>query len=200
LVLSPDNEAVLSQAYALYTKKGMFQPLTELLEARTERIPKDKRAWESLGETWFRMGRFDRAAAAYRKLIPLEPENPAVYERLGNALSQTRDYEAAVEPLTRVAELRPDSAEVHNNLRLVLAKAGRCLDAIPHYEKVIARKSGLVSAHCNFGLALEELGRSAEAEQQFRRSLELDPGHSGARERLKRINRLRRESTKAAGA
>jgi cytochrome c-type biogenesis protein CcmH len=61
--------------------------LVSQIEAHLERNPNDARGYEVLAPIYLRIGRFDEAVAAWRKLIALEGDNAARESDLGEALT-----------------------------------------------------------------------------------------------------------------
>src|SRR5262249_6377356 len=75
-----------------------------------------------LGEALQVKGDLDRAVAAYRKVLEIEPKLAfEVFPRLGLALQQKGDLEGAIAAFGRAVELNPRSAPAHNDLAWVLA-------------------------------------------------------------------------------
>jgi cytochrome c-type biogenesis protein CcmH len=60
--------------------------LVSQVEARLERNPQDGRGWEVLAPVYLRLGRFDDAAKAWRKVIALNGESADRQANLGEAL------------------------------------------------------------------------------------------------------------------
>src|SRR5262249_41703715 len=89
-----------------------------------------------IGSDFARLGAYDQAIAAYRKLISLSPfYNGIANLWLGEALSKKKDWEAAIAALREAIRLLPERrAEMyvpwaHLDLGLALAGSGRHAEA-----------------------------------------------------------------------
>lgn len=60
--------------------------LVKRLEKRLEENPKDGDSWRVLGWSYYNLGRYKDAVAAYRKGIDLQKDNPALKALLGEAM------------------------------------------------------------------------------------------------------------------
>ena len=56
------------------------------IEAHLMQAPDDRRGWEVLAPVYMRLGRYDDAAGAYRRVIALGDDSPAAHAELGQAL------------------------------------------------------------------------------------------------------------------
>jgi cytochrome c-type biogenesis protein CcmH len=65
---------------------GALEAAVAKIEAHLMREPNDKRGWEVLAPVYMRLGRFDDAAGAYRRLIALGDDTPAAHADYGQAL------------------------------------------------------------------------------------------------------------------
>jgi Ca-activated chloride channel family protein len=103
------------------------QELAHLLEKQIEN-PKDPRLAYNIGNAYYRMERFEEAAASYESLfdgetpweeISSEFAGAGWYNR-GNALYRLGDLEEAAESYRKALELTPQDEEARKNLEFVL--------------------------------------------------------------------------------
>ena len=103
--------------------------LAHLLEKQIEN-PKDPRLAYNIGNAYYRMGRFEEAAASYESLfdgetpwgeIPVEFAGAGWYNR-GNALYRLGELEESVASYQKALELNPQDKEARKNLEFVLRK------------------------------------------------------------------------------
>ena len=100
----------LAARLAQVHSSGSIAAMISQVEAHLERNPNDARGYEVLAPIYLRLGRFDDAVAAFRKVIALEGDNAARESDLGEALTAaangvvTDDAKAAFE---RAAKLNP---------------------------------------------------------------------------------------------
>ena len=96
--------------------------------------PKNEKAQNLLGLTYFKLGLFDRAAEIYELLVRENPADPTLRVNLGLVYLKTNDLTARG---ARVRDRRPTSQpehkKAHNYLGLALAQAGDYARAREHF-------------------------------------------------------------------
>lgn len=106
--VAAENEAPAAAAGNLLPD---VNTMIERLEARLESAPDDVRGWRMLGWSYFNMGLYEKAAAAYAKAAELDPNSPelkAAYEEAKAKASQVGD--AATAPRPQSEDLQADTA------------------------------------------------------------------------------------------
>jgi Flp pilus assembly protein TadD len=71
-----------------HLRKGMAAQATVALEKAKRREPNKASIRESLGIAYFRIGRYDEAAAEFRKLLELSPADDYAHYALGRCLEK----------------------------------------------------------------------------------------------------------------
>ncbi len=117
----------------------------------------------------------DRAEAAYRRAIELDPKLACAYTNLGNIRYHAGSADDARALYEKALELEPDQPEAHYNLGFLTYEEGDPLAAIPQFERAIELDPDFGDAHFNLGMALEETGRRRQARQHFAAYLSLEP-------------------------
>ena len=69
----------------------MIEAAVAKIEAHLMKAPDDRRGWEVLAPVYMRLGRYDDAAGAYRRVVALGEDSPAVHAELGQALVAMSD-------------------------------------------------------------------------------------------------------------
>jgi tetratricopeptide (TPR) repeat protein len=116
---------------------------------------------------------FDRAIAAAREAIRLNPDYAGVHNILGNALGSKGRRDDAIAEYREAIRLNPDYAGAHYNLGRALGSKGREDDAIAEYREVIRLQPDFAEAYCNLGLILAGKGLFTESLAELRRGHEL---------------------------
>ncbi|XOV78958.1 MAG: sulfotransferase [Aestuariibacter sp.] len=143
-----------------------------------------------------RQRRFADAAAHYRSVLKLQPNNQLAkkglrkLERTGKPLSdepQSADIEKLVSQLNEgnfttvinacKAQLKtlPRSALLKNVLGTALQLGGDTKAAIEVFDKLIAEKPKFAEAHLNRGIALRDAGRIKETLEAYKTAVRLNP-------------------------
>lgn len=71
----------------------------------------------------------------------------------------------------------PEDAETWHLLGLLDNMSGTPTTAVTRFRRAISLNPNVAKYHSNFGNALLKINQTADAEQEYRRALELDPGH-----------------------
>ena len=121
-----------------------------------------------------RAGDLDGAAADYRQVLVVAPDNADAFHLLGLVFHQRGAHDDAAALIERAMTLRPRAAEYAYNLGKVRAAQDRWVDAAAANRAALALKPDYADAHGNLGVALIWLGRPATAEESLRAALAHD--------------------------
>jgi len=117
---------------------------------------------------------FETASRLYRKIMKLDPRDPAAPFNLGNILySSGQKIEAEVSYRAAV-KAEPAFTEAWYNLANLLEGQGRTDSAIDCLKRVLSFDPNYADAIFNLGLLLQSKEETAEAAACWRRYLELD--------------------------
>jgi cytochrome c-type biogenesis protein CcmH len=84
--------------------------MTRRLAERLEKEPDNAGGWSTLARTYYQMGRFADAAAAFEKLVELVPDEASLWADYADALAMTQGRKIAGRPMelvTRALQLDP---------------------------------------------------------------------------------------------
>src|SRR5581483_147169 len=129
------DEEFLSQLY----KGGELLAAGKVVEAKDhlERAfklhPKNEKAQNLLGLTYFKLGLFDRAAEIYELLVRENPADPTLRVNLGLVYLKTNNLPRAVKEFETSTDLEPTHKKAHNYLGLALAQSGDYARAREHF-------------------------------------------------------------------
>src|SRR6185295_2457866 len=99
--------------------------------------PDAAEAWNSLGVIYTRLGQHERARAALRKVLELDPTSAKAYENLAGDELSARELAPAIADLTRALDLDPHLYDALYNLALALEASGRHAEARPQIERFV---------------------------------------------------------------
>jgi tetratricopeptide (TPR) repeat protein len=113
-------------------------------------------------------GRWDDAAAEYRKILELSPMQPGIHARLGRALlsephPSPTDVEQARKNFQEELEIDPRNAVAEYVLGQLAADANDSATAIQHFARATKLDSGFSEAYLGLGTALNSAKQFAEA-------------------------------------
>ncbi|WBV44646.1 tetratricopeptide repeat protein [Pseudoroseomonas cervicalis] len=133
------------------------------------------------GAARHRQGALAEAAALYRQVLALAPEQPDALNLLGTVLRQQGDLEGALALIRRALARQPQAPVYLASLGAALAEAGRLEEAVAALRGALQRRprDGLSLRH--LGQALAALGRAREALPPLRQAVKLAPDSPEAR-------------------
>lgn len=153
-----------------------------------------RKAHVQLSELLSEKGEFEKSEGVARKLMNLDPGNPAGRNQLtsllhqhSHALLQENRPREAAQKLTELAALQPDDFEVQVKQAVALVRSGNFPAAARQLRKVIKAQPDYLPAYDNLSFVLAQLDRLQEAEKICLQALEIDPAHEAARKNLNLI-------------
>lgn len=118
---------------------------------------------------------FERAEAAYRRAIELDPSLANAFTNLGNLMFRRARFDEAQNLYVRALQLDPDQPEAFYNLGFLLYDRGDVGGAILNFRRALRSDPSFADAHFNLAMALTDAGERAEAREHWETYLRLDP-------------------------
>lgn len=113
---------------------GKVVEAREHLEKANELQPKNEKAQNLLGLTYFKLGLFDQAASVYELLVRENPADPTLRVNIGLVYLKSNNLYRAVKEFETATDLEPGHKKAHNYLGLTLAQMGDYAKAQQHFE------------------------------------------------------------------
>lgn len=131
-------------------------------------------------------GQIDRGIAACTDMMKRDGERASVlagraelYAKKGKVQDALNDYSSAIEK-------DPGNYLYYQYRGIFYAQKMHKLDkAVEDFDRVVKLQPQLAEAYYNRGVARAMSGQMQDAEADFTKTLELDPGHEGARRMLR---------------
>ncbi len=117
----------------------------------------------------------DEAAACFRHVLQLRPDDPATLNNLGTALWEQGRLDEAEAQYRQALRLRPDDPNTLNNLGNALWEQTRTEEASAVYREALRLRPDSAEMRMNLGVALSGRGDLDEALSHIRRALRLRP-------------------------
>jgi tetratricopeptide (TPR) repeat protein len=120
----------------------------------------------------------EKALAAYRRAIALDPGHAEAHLNLGRLLHERGDLEGAESHYRQACAAQPENALAAFNLGVALEDRGAARDAVATYRRALKLDPALAAAHFNLGRLCEAAGDKAGALQhlaQYKRIQERGP-------------------------
>jgi tetratricopeptide (TPR) repeat protein len=146
-----------------------------------------------------RAGRFDAAAALYRRVLEAQPGQPDALHLLGLALSRLGDKAGALASVERAVAAVPNHPGYRFSQGNLLIEAKRWAEAAAALRLVVAAEPRDLAAKSTLAVALIELHDAAGAEALLREALAVDPNFVPALDNLAALQ-LKRDDAVGAEA
>lgn len=164
----------------LYVTTRYYSELANRTAQRLlETAPSSAEAQVLIAEAFQAQGRWDEAAAQYRKILEKYPNQPGVHYQLGRIiLSKPLNASAAEEAKKEFeAELKsnPSSPAAEFMLGDLAWRAHKLDEAIEHFSRATQFDVGLPQPYLGLGLALNTAGRYSEAIPPLKTYVEMEP-------------------------
>ena len=131
-------------------------------------------------------GRLAEAAAVYRQILAVHPDNADALHLLGLVAYHEGDYTASTELI--MAAISHRASEIYyGNLGNALAARGMHAAAIESFRHAIALRADYVPAHNNLGNLLRDQGKLTESAQCFETVIALKPDYAEAHNNLANV-------------
>jgi tetratricopeptide (TPR) repeat protein len=129
----------------------------------------------NIGVMYQRMGKPDRAEAAYGDAIRLDPTFAPAYVNLADMYREQRREDEGERVLRKGMAAAPKAAEIRYALGLILVRQKRPAEALPQLREADTLRPDLARYALAYALALEALGQRAKAMETLIRSYRRHP-------------------------
>ncbi|MDX6768722.1 MAG: tetratricopeptide repeat protein [Elusimicrobiota bacterium] len=120
-------------------------------------------------------GRFEEAAAEYRRALELNPRSFEALVNLAEVEASVGRFDEQLALLRRAAAVAPHNAVALSALAAAEERAGHLPEALRQYERALMADPTLALPRMRYAEALQRAGRPGEALQQADQALKLDP-------------------------
>jgi arylsulfatase A-like enzyme/Tfp pilus assembly protein PilF len=170
--LSAEDAVVLGDNLRL---AGRAQEATAVLERTSRENPKFAQPLLSLAAVCVQQKDMDGAAAAYAKVLAVDPDNAEASRGLGDVALIRGDLAEAGTRYARVLELDGTDAAALSKLGVVRMRTGQAQEAIALFRRAVESDPKNAEALLYLAGALASNGRGAEAVPYFERALAAGP-------------------------
>ena len=156
-----------------------------LFEQSIAAYPKNSQAHYNLGLALRTRGEAQKALAAIRRAVKIEPRNFEAHNAIaGILLAASENLESAERHIHKALENNPNYAPALNNLALFLKARGRTAEATSEARAAVGQAPQYAAARITLGALLIELGQTEEAEKTLRDAVALAPEDADAHTNL----------------
>ncbi|MXW54433.1 MAG: tetratricopeptide repeat protein [Gammaproteobacteria bacterium] len=174
----------LARAQRLLQANRVEESLRELLSLRTQYGDRPSLV-STLAWAYSAQGETTMAMETLQIGIESSPEHQPYYTQLGDLVSLTGNLDTAEGLLRKSVELNESDSEAHLRLGIVLMQQQRFDEAISAFNAVLdIGSSAIAEAHLHLGTIEGYRQQWDEAARHLKRTIELNPRHIAAHERL----------------
>jgi tetratricopeptide (TPR) repeat protein len=131
-----------------------------------------------LGNSLFKLKRYDEALTAFRQVLSIGKGDFVVYQELGNVLREMKRYPEAVDAYNQAVKLQPNHPWGYNNRGNIYTSLKQYPQAIADFNQAIELDSQDPKAYNNRGLVHDALKQYPQTIADFNQAIELDPNFS----------------------
>lgn len=197
---NPDQTDVIYLMGVLKLDNGAPEQAYTYLRRAIAVTPNVPEYHNTLGDTFFSMGRYDEAIAAYREAIRLNPNHDEFHLNLGIVLHQAQRTDAAITAYQQALRLNPTGWDILNNLGNVYRDANQSAQAIDCYRQSLALHPNGYEAHYNLAGLYKKQGDLDQAITHCRQAIDLHPVFAEAYDTLGTLLYQKDQTTEAIKA
>lgn len=119
-------------------------------------------------------GDLQEAQRQFRQALVVNPQHPRANLHMGNLEMWARRYGPAQEHFSLARQADPENATLISNLALALHEQGLAVKALPLYEEALGHEPNNPVIRTNLARALWNTGDAERAQDEAKRSLEID--------------------------
>jgi tetratricopeptide (TPR) repeat protein/transglutaminase-like putative cysteine protease len=154
-------------------QSGNYPLAVEMLKRAVELDPKNKSAWNNLGNAYLAQRKSDEAIAALKQQIGINPYDQYAYNNLGRAYMMQQKYPEAAQAFEKQIEINPLDKYAHFNLGDLYVQWHKYDQAAAELEKAVSLTPENSLLRVEMGTAYLNLGRDDKALASFDKALDL---------------------------
>ena len=127
------------------------------------------------GQIYMGTGRFDKAAASFRRSISINPGSAEAHNALGEALGELKQYQSALRAFQQAVNLDGSFVRARYNIGVTYDRLGQMRYAEFVYRILIRDHPDFPLAYDSLAVVLSKSGRAREAIAFHQRAISLNP-------------------------
>jgi Tfp pilus assembly protein PilF len=141
-------------------------------------------AYNNLGATFERQGRWEEAAAQFRQAIAEKPDYARAHKNLGVVFERQGQPGRAIEEYREAMRLNPNYDEPHCALGTLLNTQGRVDEAVAEFQQALRLKPDYADAHFNLASIYGRKGLVDDAIREYRAVVDVQPNRADVHNNL----------------
>ena len=190
--MATDQRDIVAESIVLLTREFPGDPKVLYITTRyyselanrtaqelIEKSPSSPEAETLIAETFQAQGKWDDAAAQFRKILQQNPNQPGIHYQLGRILlSKPLDptvTEEATKEFEAELKINPTSPTAEFMLGDLAWRNQKADEAIEHFSRATQFDAGLAEAYLGLGMALNAAGKYSEAITPLKKYTDMEP-------------------------
>ncbi len=174
-------------------KQGRFEEALDVLEAIISGHGAEIELLDMQGMCFFRLERYEQAAACYAQEAELDPKNATPLTNLGAVYNRMKRPAEALEALRKAIHRDKRKVDAYYNMGIAHRQAGDYSLAISAYKEAIKINPQFEQAHLNIANVYLEQKNTAMATTHYQTALTINPNLDSAKRGLKKTKELELE-------
>lgn len=158
----PENEAAVEQLTQLLLDQGKSAEAVELLEGINKHSPSPA-LLDLLGDAYTQTKDLEKAEAAYRKAVDIDPSELSHQRGLGQTLLAEEKYEEALKVYQKLVDLMPDDSDVYMRIAQIYRELHQLDKAEENLLKARQYAPGSLEVMYNEAMLYQAQGRYEDA-------------------------------------
>ena len=185
--LAPDNEIVLYNLAILEYETGNWGKSLSYFETYLKNHPKDEETLRFLFDLYKKEKKEESAFTAARALLSLNPADATAYPFVFEYLNARNDFKQMAEIMEAGIQARPENIELRQYLVFALLKLEKEEAAATQLAQLAKLKPKDVNLLLQLAQLQEKLGNVKDAMENYKKVVEISPGHQEAEEAYLRL-------------
>ncbi len=169
---------------------GKYAEALSILEGILAIDPGNIVALEEIADNELSLDHYDRAAAAAKQAISLDPKSYMSHYILGFIASHFEDWSTSIQELKIANDFKQNNEEILRCLGWALFSSGKISEGLVTLERALNLDAENPLVLCDLGVVYLRLQEFSKARALFQRSLDIDPSNSRAMDCLQMVDRI----------
>ncbi|MCP4567551.1 MAG: tetratricopeptide repeat protein [FCB group bacterium] len=148
---------------------GEAEKQLEIYKKLVAAYPKDERAHNLLGNSFFGRQDYEAAIAQYEKALSINSEFSQPYNQLGYSYRFLNKYAEAETAFKKYIKLIPDDPNPYDSYAELLMKMGKYEESIEYYRKALGITPVFFNSHIGIASDFNFLGQHEKAREQLQK-------------------------------
>ena len=165
----------------MYLQNGQISAAETIYQDLVAHHDSDEELLKMLVGFYLKLRKLDEAIKYLQMLVKLKPDNMSYCHNLSDLFIGNGQHTLAIACYQNFLETHQRNAAAHFNLALIYKNCGKYDNALSHYTQALdIGITGQEEVYCNIGVIYSETHRESKAEENYLKSLSINPDYTPA--------------------